>query len=234
MTPTCSRIECTAAPVRGRARLFHCPASPVCRSDPVGVVMRGIWLPAGLSGLVISKKLEQRFGLLGFARMLKVVELVAELRARDAPTSATVAWGDFMATLSCNQEEAGDFLAYCELARVLDRGNDAGRLRLTLLGELAVLLGDQPAPPPVAGPVLFTKEEQWCEWFLGEWGCPSWMVNEPGTRRLFRRWIATNVTVDEMEAAAERAKDAREAPVPAVLHDHLKAVRTIKIERASR
>ena len=61
--------------------------------------MRGIWVPAGLSGLVIAKKLEQRFGLLGFARMVKLVELVAELSAPDASPSAVVAWGDFILAL---------------------------------------------------------------------------------------------------------------------------------------
>jgi len=126
--------------------------------------MRGIWVPAGLSGLVIARKLEQRFGLLGFARMVKLVELVAELSAPDAAPSVVVAWGDFILALGCNQEAAGEFLTYCEHARVLDRGDEEGRLRLTLLGELAGLLATPAAaalPAGPVGPVLFTTDKQW-------------------------------------------------------------------------
>lgn len=194
--------------------------------------MRAIRIPAGLSGLIIAKKLEQRFGLLGFARMVKLVELVAEMTAPTEAPSVVVAWGDLLIALGCNAQDAGDFLTYCEHARVLDRGNDDGRARLTLLGELAALLDD--APTPVVAPVLFTQEQQWAEWFAAEWACPPYLANDPCTRQLFRRWIATNVTIDEVEAAIELAKEAREAPSPAALHDHLKTVRNTKIERARR
>lgn len=197
--------------------------------------MRGIWVPAGLSGLVIAKKLEQRFGLLGFARMVKLVELVAELSAPDAAPSAVVAWGDFMLAIGCNQEATGEFLAYCEHARVLDRSDEDGRLRLTLLGELAGLLATPAAaalPAGPVGPVLFTTDKQWTRWFIDEWNCPAYLANDPVTRALFRRWCATNVTVDEVEAASELALKASEAPMPAILHDHLKTVRETKIKRA--
>jgi len=196
--------------------------------------MRGIWVPAGLSGLVIAKKLEQRFGLLGFARMVKLVELVAELSAPDAAPSAVVAWGDFILALGCNQEAAGEFLTYCEHARVLDRGDEEGRLRLTLLGELAGLLAPPAAALPAGpvGPVLFTTDKQWSRWFIDEWNCPAYLANDPVTRALYRRWCATNVTVDEVEAASELALKASEAPMPAILHDHLKTVRETKIKRA--
>lgn len=195
--------------------------------------MRGFRVPAGLSGLVISRKLEQRFGLLGFARMVKLVELVAELSDDDSPASAVVAWGDFMIAVGCNHEAAGEFLAYCEQARVIDRANEDGRLRLSLVGELADMVISEAPPPPVpAGPVLFTTEKQWTAWFIAELNCPPYLANDPTTRQLFRRWCATNVTIDEVEAAVELAIKASEAPTPAALHDHLKTVRNTKIERA--
>jgi hypothetical protein len=196
--------------------------------------MRAIRIPAGLSGLVIAKKLEQRFGMLGFARMVKLVELVAEMTAPAEVPSVVVAWGDLLIALGCNAQDAGDFLTYCEHARVLDRGNDDGRARLTLLGELAALLDDAAPSAAPALPVLFTQEQQWVEWFKEEWACPPYLANDPCTRQLFRRWIATNVTIEEVEAAVELAKEAREAPTPAALHDHLKTVRNTKIERARR
>lgn len=195
--------------------------------------MRGFRVPPGLSSLVISRKLEQRFGLLGFARMVKMIELVADMSAPDSPASIVVAWGDFMIALGCNQNDAGEFLGYCELARVVERSTDDGRLRLTLIGELAPLVESEAPPPPVpAGPVLYTTDKQWKDWFITELACPPYLANDPATRQLFRRWCATNVTIDEVEAAVELAIKVSEAPTPAALHDHLKTVRNTKIERA--
>lgn len=193
--------------------------------------MRGFTVPAGLSGLVISKKLEQRFGLLGFARMLKLVELVADMTEPGEPPTAVVAWGDFLLTLGCSQQDAGDFLAYCDHARVLDRGEDDGRLKLTLLGDLAGMLKQSSAGSQV-GPELYAKPEQWKAWFMADLNCPPYLANDPYTQQLYRRWCATNVTVEEMQAAVELAIKAGEAPMPASLHDHLKTVRNSKIERA--
>lgn len=68
------------------------------------------------SSLVISKKLEQRFGLIGLARLLKLVELVTERLPAEGPPSVVLAWGDFLTELSCNQEQAVEFLAYCDHA----------------------------------------------------------------------------------------------------------------------
>jgi hypothetical protein len=187
--------------------------------------------PVGLSEMVIGRKIEQRFGLMGLARLLKVIELVKERADASAPVPvAVVAWGDFLAALHCDHEAAGDFLSYCEHARVLDRGNDDGRLRITLVGELAARL----APPQAltvtpAGRQLFDTEKQWAEWFKSELTCPPYLANDPVTRQLFRRWCATNVTTDEVEAATERAIKAGEAPHPAILHDHLKALRVDKL-----
>lgn len=186
------------------------------------------------SSLVISKKLEQRFGLIGLARLLKLGELVTERLPADGPPSVVLAWGDFLTELSCNQEQAVEFLAYCGHAGVLDQATEDGRLRLTLVGELASRLRPvAPTPlPQASGRQLFDTDKQWATWFKDELSCPPYLANDPLTRQLFRRWCATNVSVDEIEAATERALQAGEAPHPAVLHDYLKAIRQTKIERA--
>ena len=186
------------------------------------------------SSLVISRKLEQRFGLIGLARLLKLVELVTDRLPAEGPPSVVLAWGDFLTELSCNQEQAVEFLAYCDHARVLDQATDDGRLRLTLVGELASRLRPEvPTPlPQASGRQLFDTDKQWAAWFKDELSCPPYLANDPLTRQLFRRWCATNVTVDEIEAATERALKASEAPHPAVLHEHMKAIRQTKIERA--
>lgn len=194
--------------------------------------MRGFRAPAGLSGLVIVRKVEQRFGLLGFARLLKLVELVADAATVPAPASAVVAWGDALQALGCGQDDAAEFLTYCEHAQVLERSGSEGRLRLTLRGELEAMLVEASADAPRPAPVLFATEQQWVDWFLADLDCPPYLANDVMSRQLFRRWIATNVTVEEAEAAMQRVIEAREAFSPAVLHDHLAAVRKAKIERA--
>lgn len=187
--------------------------------------------PVGLSEMVIGRKIEQRFGLLGIGRLLKLVELVMGRAdgSTKAPT-AVLAWGDFLAALHCNQEDAGEFLSYCDHARVLDRGDEDGRLRLTLVGELVARLVPPDAPVQALGErLLFSTDKQWVEWFKSDLNCPPYLLNDSATRQLFRRWCVTNVTVDEVEAATERAIKAGEAPHPAVLHDHLKALRLDKL-----
>ena len=187
--------------------------------------------PVGLSEMVIGRKVEQRFGLLGLARLLKLVELVTDRADKAAPSlTALVAWGDFLAALHCDQEVAGEFLSYCDHARVLDRGTEDGRLRLTLVGELVARLVPADAPAQAMGDrQLFATDKQWAEWFKADLNCPPYLLNDSATRQLFRRWCVTNVTTDEVEAATARAIKAGEAPQPAVLHDYLKALRLDKL-----
>lgn len=183
-----------------------------------------------VSGTVVGRKVEQRFGLLGLARLLKLTELVAS-RADPAGRriAAVVAWGDFAAALQCAQAEANEFLTYCDHARVIDQGRDGERLRLTLVGELAEFMAEPVPPEP---PRLFESEQQWADWFAEDLNCPPYLRNDPATRRLFRRWCAVNVTVAEVEAAAIRATSAGTAPHPAALQDHIRALREEKIKAA--
>lgn len=188
----------------------------------------------GLSEWVISKKLEQRFGVVGIGRLVKLIELMS---ARAEPgrkgPSMLVAWGDFMASLQCNAEAATEFLTYCEQARALDRSTEDGRLRVTLVGELASLMTRPDAPEApvmqVAGRTLFATYKQWVDWFKSELNCPPYLANDPYTHKLFKRWCITNVTLDEVEEATQRAIERREAPEPAILHDYLKALRLEKL-----
>jgi hypothetical protein len=192
----------------------------------------GVHVPLiGISNWVISKKLEQRFGTLGIGQLVKLVELVATRAeaSRKGPTMV-IAWGDFLAALGCNVETATEFLTYCEQARAIDRGNDEGRLRITFVGELALLLAEPQALPVQApGRILFESDVQWADWFKADLNCPPYLANDPYTRQLFRRWCVSNVTLDEIEEATKRAIERGEAPQPAVLNDYLKALRQEKL-----
>lgn len=189
--------------------------------------------PLSLSAAVVGRKVEQRFGLIGMARLLKLAELVI---SRSDPGAkrlcAVIAWGDLAAALQCSPEEATEFLAYCDHARVIDQGQENGRLRLSLVGELLALLGAPGQSSPAPSRVLFDTDSQWAEWFASDLNCPPYLRNDPATRRLFRHWCASNVTVDEVEQAAILAVREGQAPHPAVLHDHIKANRQEKIRAA--
>lgn len=191
--------------------------------------------PVGMSDWVISKKIEQRFGLIGIARLVKLLELVVERCDKDSKVpTALVAWGDFMAALHCDTTAAADFLAYCEQARALDRTTVDGRLRVSLIGELAAhALPAVENAAVLAARQIFTKPEQWAEWFASDLNCPPYLAKDPYTTKIFARWCVTNVAIDEVEAAVERAIQKGEAPSPAALHDHLKALRLERLSAVS-
>lgn len=192
----------------------------------------GVHVPLiGISDWVISKKLDQRYGPLGIGQLVKLVELVAtRAEAGRKGPSMVIAWGDFLAALGCNVETATEFLTYCEQARAIDRGNEDGRLRITLVGELASLFAAPEAPPVQAsGRILFETDKQWSDWFKADLNCPPYLANDPYTRQLFKRWCVSNVTLDEIEEATRRAIAQSEAPQPAILNDYLKALRQEKL-----
>jgi hypothetical protein len=183
---------------------------------------------------VIVRKLEQRFGVVGFGRLIKVLELVGEVSLSVADEPCVIAWADVLEGLQADDMKAWEFLTYCEKAGALCVTRDEGRLQVTLCGELAALMANAPAALVMPGPVLFESDEQWAEWFTADLNCPPHLASDAQTRRLYLRWCATNVTVAEIEAAIELAVGDGRAPLPAVLHEYLKTVRNNKIERARR
>lgn len=197
--------------------------------------MQGFLKVSGLSGLVIVRKIEQRFGFPGYARLIKLLELVSAAGPIVDGQSIAVPWADVLEILQVGDMRAREFLMYCEEAKALRVTRDGGKFHVTLCGELAALMASAPTAPGLpAGPVLFETEDQWAEWFAADLNCPPFLANDACTRQLFRRWCATNVTVAEVEAAVELANEAKEEPHPAALHGHLKTVRNTKIERARR
>lgn len=182
---------------------------------------------------VVGRKVEQRFGLAGLGRLFKLIELVTARATPEAKrVAAVIAWGDLFGALQCDQPAALEFLAYCGHAGVLDQGNEGGRLRLTLTGELASLLASPVGAAPDSAPVLFVNEQQWADWFAADLDMPPYLRDDPEARRLFRHWCASNVTVAEVEAAAIRVTADGHAPMPAALHSQIRAFRQEKIRAA--
>lgn len=196
--------------------------------------MRAFLKLGGLSSLVIVRKLEQRFGVVGFGRLIKVLELVGEVSLRVANEPFVIAWADVLEGLQADDTKAWEFFTYCEKAGALRVTREEGRLQVTLCGELDALMANAPVASVMPVPVLFESDDQWAEWFAADLNCPPHLASDAQTRRIYLRWCATNVTVAEVEAAIELAIGDGRAPLPAVLHEYLKTVRNNKIERARR
>ena len=188
--------------------------------------MPALNLPCDFSGLPIVLKVEQRFGLAGYARLIKLLELFAASPLRDAgvielPVSD---WGD---ALQAGPHDVTTFLAYLAKADWLtvEQSEEPGApLRVTLTTFAEFL-------PPLELPKI---ADQWRRWFEFELSMPPLLGKDPYTQDLFRRWCATNVTIEEMELAIELARNANTAASPPALHEFLKTVRNTKIERARR
>ena len=191
--------------------------------------MPSIKLPADFSAHPVVLKVEQKFGLAGMARMIKLLELLAVSPTRSSGL-IELSYAQWHESLQLSPVSLGPFLTYLSHAGWLKAEQSLDKavpLRVTILDFLPYLsIAD--------APVLFTEPEQWCAWCVHELGMPPSISTAIESVRLFRRWCATNVTVIEIEAAIELAVKASEAPSLTALHKHLKTVRTTKIEQASR
>lgn len=185
---------------------------------------------AKLSGVFsaqpVVRKVEQRFGLAGFGRMVKIVELLATSNERTAGRVA-LRPSDWIDALQCVRHELDEFLGYLQKAGWLTVAqDDEGAPLVVTLSNPAQYL------PDGSDPQLFTEAAQWAEWCATDLTFPAWLINDPATQQLFRRWCAANVTTQEMAEAADLAIAAAKAVSPVELHEQLQAVRRQRLEKA--
>lgn len=188
--------------------------------------MPALNLPSTFSALPIVLKVEQRFGLAGFARLIKLLELFAASPSRDAGV-IELPVSDWVDALQTGPHDVAVLLDYLSKDGWLtqEQADEPGApLRITLTHFADFL-------PPLELPRI---AEQWRSWFETELSMPPLLGKDPYTQDLFRRWCATNVTIEEMELAIELARKANTAASPPALHEFLKTVRNTKIERARR
>lgn len=186
-------------------------------------------LPVHFSTLPIVHKVEQRFGLSGYARLVKLLELFAASPSREAGV-IELSNSDWRDALQAGPLELSLFLDYLAQDGWLSQEQAAepgAPLRITLA---------YPGPflPTLAEPELFKCADQWRAWFTEQLNMPALTAKDPYVTQLFRRWVANNVTTQEIEAAIELARRANVGPSPAALHDFMKTVRNTKIEQACR
>lgn len=185
--------------------------------------MSWVRLPAGLSAAGPAASLERAFGLPGYARLVKLLELLAghEHAAAGVLTMTAAAWCEW---LSASPGELRQFLEHLGRSGWLRYSQDDGSITVDLLKA------DDFLPGPAI--VLFTDPAQWVFWCETELNMPRHVSSDPYTQQLFRRWCASNVTVTEMLQASELAMQGQPDLSPAALHRHLQAVRGLRLEQA--
>lgn len=181
-------------------------------------------LPAGLSSLPAMMQVERLFGLAGYARLVKMLERLA---STSDPYAGRIAlplaeWMDLL------QAQAGELDAFiqCLVKTDLIAVQDSPAASLVVVFQHAERFLPEPAP------VLPIETQQWAFWLQTELSMPRSMLDDPYAIGLFRRWIASNVTVTEMHDAVTQAVAAKDKLTPAVLHKHVHAVRTQRLSKA--
>ena len=183
-------------------------------------------LPSGFSSQPIVLKIEQRFGLSGFARLVKLLEQLAASPSQGRGVIELSA-SDWRDALQAGPLELNVFLAYLAADGfiALEQGPEPGSpLRVTVSQPASFL-------PPL---LLPRAANHWHQWLVSYHGLSEQQGKDPYNQSLFRRWCATNVTIDEMNAAIEQANKAGTALEPVGLHTLLMTVRKDKLEVARR
>lgn len=186
--------------------------------------MQWVKLPVGLSGTAVARKVEQRFGLVGYARLLKVIEAWAV--SRDASLGVVeLPIEDWQSQLQASPVDVKGFFNYLAAANwVIWKEASPGSLRVTLRHCIDWI--------PDAELGLYAKPEQWAAWAQSELGLPPSDALDPYVFGFFRHWCASNVTVnDAMEALTSRL-ERNMSIAPADLHDELINQRRQRLQRA--
>jgi hypothetical protein len=183
-------------------------------------------LAGDFSAQPVARKVEQRFGLAGFARVVKILELLACSPDAVAGIVAMPA-SDWLDAMQCGRHELDEFLRFLQAAGWLsaEQAEPGVPLVVTVTNAAAFL-------PDAADPQLFTRSEQWRDWCSVELTFPAWLLDEPATARLFRIWCAVNVTTAEMQAAVNAAIDAKASLSPTALHEQINIIRRARLARA--
>ena len=188
--------------------------------------MSWVRLSSQLSMSPLVRSLERRFGLVGFSRLVKMLELLAASEIAEGGV-VPLPKSDWLDALQASTDELHELLNFLSKASWLSYSE-----------------GDEPGAPlvihfqhaddflPSAEPILFTGADQWVFWLETELNMRREVTSDPASQALFRRWCASNVTVTEMLQACDEAAPTNLQLSPTVLHTQLQAVRRARLEKA--
>ena len=188
--------------------------------------MSWVRLPGQFSISPFVLNVERRFGLVGYSRLVKLLELLVSGEAVIAGV-VPLPKSDWLDALQASPEELHDFLNFLSKAGWLtySEGEEPGAPLV-----INFLKADDFLPEPA--PILFTAADQWVFWCETELNMRREVTTDPSSQALFRRWCASNVTVTEMLQACEEAAPGHTMLTPSVLHAQLQIVRRARLERA--
>lgn len=184
-------------------------------------------LPARFSSDPIVERVQEKYGLEGYARLVKLLERLAEAD----PSAEGKVSGRLSGWLSLLQQSQAQFFAFLQfLAR-------CGWVRFepvsTLDAELTLEFCSAASHLPDLSPTLLSSPEQWAFWCEIELNMPAAMSRTEPAQSYFRRWCASNVTVTEMEAAIEEGARANDLSItPSALNSRLASIRKARLEAA--
>lgn len=173
--------------------------------------------------------LEERFGLLGYARFVKLLEQC------DGAGTAAMSAIDWMGVLRAGRDDVDTFLAFLAQRRVIELSQSKDPSAPVLVQVVDFEQYHVDPSYAARAVVVFTTAAQWSAWLSIELSVPAFLINDGSTQRLLRHWCATNVTLAEAVEAVDLATKATPPDItPAALHDYIKAIRVRRIEEARR
>lgn len=186
-------------------------------------------IPCGALACDASAAIEQHFALVGFARYVKALALVA---SEGKQGRVALSWEAWAVALAAQPEALSEFFNYCQEHGVFTVEDDGEQVALGC-PALAQVASDEAAPVAKASPLLFTHSDEWVAWFKEEMAYPPKIANRAENVRVFRRWCASNVTVEEMNTAVQLTIKAGTGLGTPALHGHLQALRAQRIKEAN-
>lgn len=179
-------------------------------------------LPVGLSSDPAVLQIERTFGLAGYARLVKLLE---QLAAHSDPYAGRLRI-QRESLMDLLQAQAGELEAFLQCLCGVE-------LATVVTGATVEMQFRQPERfLPEPAPALPTDPTQWAFWLQTELNMPRQLVDDPHAVALYRRWVASNVTVTEMHEAVTQAVAAKDQLSPTGLHKHVHAVRSARLAKA--
>lgn len=184
----------------------------------------GFVYSVGLSKSPGVAAVAKEFALAGYARYVLILEALA---AETAPVCLSYdGWAD---RLYSDDESVREYMQFCQDQGLLVIEDDGERLTVHS-PDLQRVIPTNQAPND---DTLYTRPEQWSEWFVNDLAYPLKTANSADNRRYFARWCASRVTVGDMCAAVEAAIAQGSGVSVTALHQHLQALRAKRLQEAA-
>ncbi|MET4696987.1 hypothetical protein [Endozoicomonas lisbonensis] len=191
------------------------------------------------------KNLQTEYGLNGYARYIKTLELVAGRMTEADQCDLTLTWAEWEQKLAGKRRQLQAFFEFCHEKQAFIVEATEQHLK-TKCPELLNLRDfhsknlqatgkktPSSAPKTSVNPVqLFTSADEWAQWFRRELSYTERKANSAENQRQFRLWIASNVTTEEVCQAVDIAIGAGSGIEATDLHTLVAQIRKQKLEEA--